>query len=69
MVLMLSPSIILTCTPPLPTIPKLAAVPTASRLGAWGDHLRQVKEVGYLVPYWRRGLSISYYEIIAIIMA
>ena len=36
------PSRDLICTPPLPTTPKLAAVPSARRPGAWGDHLTQV---------------------------
>jgi len=36
------PSIALIWTPPLPTTPKLAAVPSASKPGACGDHLTHV---------------------------
>lgn len=57
-VLSIAPSNALICTPPLPTIPKLAAVPTARRLGAWEDHLTEVKDVGYLIPYCLTGLSM-----------
>lgn len=55
-VLIDAPSNALICTPPLPTMPKLAAVPQAKRLGLWEDHLTLVKAVGYLTPYCLTGL-------------
>lgn len=52
------PYIPLIWTPPLPTIPKFAAVPKASKPGWWGDHLTQVKADGYFEMNCLKGFSI-----------
>jgi hypothetical protein len=57
-VLIIPPSIDLMEVAPLPTIPKLAAEPTAKRFGEWGDHFRDVNDVGYLIPNCLTGFSI-----------
>lgn len=56
------PSIDFICTPPLPTTPKLAAVPSARSPGAWGDHFTQVYDTGYLTAYCLKGFSIYWYN-------
>ena len=51
-------------TPPFPTTPKLAPVPSAMRPGVWGDHFTQVNEVGSLTPYCLNGLYIWFITMI-----